>query len=90
MKGNMKNFRTMADLVTTVWLCFVSALPAAGNAAKPNMLFIIIDQQHAGMMSCAGQSLCEDPGDGQPGGDRDAVRRWPTAPTRFACRRGSA
>ena len=37
----------------------VSAAPAADS--RPNVLFILTDQQHAGMMSCAGNSWLKTP-----------------------------
>ena len=34
---------------------------------RPNILFIMTDQQHAGMISCTGNGISEDAGDGQLG-----------------------
>lgn len=38
-----------------------AAEPAAGRAERPNILFIMTDQQHAGMMSCTGNAYLRTP-----------------------------
>ena len=44
-------------LVGAAW-----AAPSSGADARPNLLLIITDQQHAGMMSCAGNQYLSTPG----------------------------
>jgi len=38
------------------------AAPSSGPGERPNLLFIVTDQQHAGMMSCAGNQYVSTPG----------------------------
>jgi len=40
----------------------VAAEPSSARSERPNILFIITDQQHAGMMSCAGNKYLNTPG----------------------------
>ncbi len=40
----------------------VRAEPSSGPAERPNLLFIVTDQQSAGMMSCAGNEYLHTPG----------------------------
>ena len=60
------NRRDFLRTVTTAAACAAggrSALAenAAGKDDRPNILFIITDQQHAGMMSCTGNKWLETP-----------------------------
>ena len=52
----------LALRVGSLALLALSSVPFTASAAtKPNILFIIVDQQHAGMLSCAGNPYLKTP-----------------------------
>jgi arylsulfatase A-like enzyme len=61
--GSSRRFLTAVAVVACIWTFHGSV--AAGEAAKrdsrPNLLYIVTDQQHAGMMSCAGNKYLNTP-----------------------------
>ncbi len=63
MKRNIIQIQITAVCVGTLLLTPLVALPAAEALVpvKPNLLFIITDQQHAGMLSCAGNPYVKTP-----------------------------
>ncbi len=60
---NRREFNGLA-VTTGIGMALEAPAVAAGlseKAGKPNVLFIITDQQHAGMMSCAGNEWLKTP-----------------------------
>jgi arylsulfatase A-like enzyme len=56
---NMKTSRVISIIMAM--LALTEALYAADAPAKPNILLITTDQQHAGMLSCAGNAWVKTP-----------------------------
>ncbi|MEI7731361.1 MAG: sulfatase-like hydrolase/transferase [Verrucomicrobiota bacterium] len=56
-------FRRLQFVMGTMALAILAVpqLPAAGAQPKPNLLFILTDQQHANMLSCAGNPWLKTP-----------------------------
>jgi arylsulfatase A-like enzyme len=59
----MKRREFLTDVMKTTAGLALAQLPAAGanRAQRPNILFIMTDQQHAGMMSCTGNPWLQTP-----------------------------
>lgn len=54
-------YPAMCRVVAPVLLGIAAAVVCAAEAARPNVIYIFTDQQHAGMMSCAGNPHLKTP-----------------------------
>ena len=52
---------THSAVLTAVWFGWLTETGAAASSERPNLLLIITDQQHFGMMGCAGNPYVKTP-----------------------------
>jgi len=57
----MNRFRSLLAFAATLLAAAAATRSAAAEKARPNVLVIITDQQHAGMLSCAGNRYVDTP-----------------------------
>jgi len=57
----LRNWLLLAIIAVAITASVSNAVSAEPAAQRPNILFIMTDQQHAGMLSCAGNSSLKTP-----------------------------
>lgn len=60
LSKNLHLMKALTLLFAFLALC-CGTIPASETASRPNVLFIFTDQQHAGMLSCVGNSWLQTP-----------------------------
>ena len=62
MTGKPTSETTMRNsLIFFASFCILGGNARAAESSKPNVLYIVTDQQHAGMLSCAGNRWLQTP-----------------------------